>query len=266
MTVSVANTSNTSTFQYWLDRTNELADAMSNKVVTVDSNTATGNSTVNGTFTATNLTANTLRGGNNTTSTILTISSNVLISTGNNFTVGNSTVNTNITNSTISTNSYITVGNSTVNSFINSTSLSLGNSTVNTSVNTSVIVLGNSSVNVTINSTSINFSSGSILPASVNSQTSGLSTQTVDSINLSVYRGADYIITITDNNANAFQISRILMVHDTGNTYISEYGIMYTNNQLGSFSADANATHSRLLITPTSTNTQIKTVRITLPI
>ena len=52
MTVTVANTSNTSTFQYWLDRTNELADAMTTKAVTVDSNSATGNVTVNGTFTA----------------------------------------------------------------------------------------------------------------------------------------------------------------------------------------------------------------------
>ena len=28
MTITVANTSNTSTFEYWLNRTNELADAM----------------------------------------------------------------------------------------------------------------------------------------------------------------------------------------------------------------------------------------------
>ena len=42
MTIAVANTSNTNTFEYWLNRTNELADAMSNKVITVNSNNKIG--------------------------------------------------------------------------------------------------------------------------------------------------------------------------------------------------------------------------------
>lgn len=53
MTVTVANTANTNTFDFWRNRTNDLAHAMSTKVVTVDSNTATGNASVNGTITAT---------------------------------------------------------------------------------------------------------------------------------------------------------------------------------------------------------------------
>ena len=52
MTITVANTANTNTFDYWRNRTNELADAMTNKTVTVDSNTATGNAAITGTFSA----------------------------------------------------------------------------------------------------------------------------------------------------------------------------------------------------------------------
>lgn len=52
MTVTVANTANNNTFDYWRNRTNELAYAMSTYAVTVNSNTAVGNATISGTFTA----------------------------------------------------------------------------------------------------------------------------------------------------------------------------------------------------------------------
>jgi hypothetical protein len=81
MTITVANTANTNTFDYLRNRTNELADAMTNKTVTVDSNTATGNAVVNGHFVSGTLVANVaLRGGNTSTFNTLTISSNVEVS------------------------------------------------------------------------------------------------------------------------------------------------------------------------------------------
>lgn len=52
MTVEIGNTTLTNTFDYWRNRTNEMADAMSTKVVTVNSNTAVGNAAITGTFTA----------------------------------------------------------------------------------------------------------------------------------------------------------------------------------------------------------------------
>jgi hypothetical protein len=68
MSIYIANTSNTSTFQYWLNRTNELAYQMTGSVMTSDATgnvyVTQGNATLNGVFTA------------------------------NGFTVGNSTVNT----------------------------------------------------------------------------------------------------------------------------------------------------------------------------
>jgi hypothetical protein len=161
MTITVANTANTNTFDYWRNRTNELADAMTNKTVTVDSNTATGNAVVNGHFVSGTLVANVaLRGGNTSTFNTLTISSNVVVSTGNTITVGNSSVNTQITSDTI------TVGNSSVNTqitsgnlFLNGSTLVIGNTDSNVTSNSSTLTIGNSSIFTSINSTSVNFSS-----------------------------------------------------------------------------------------------------------
>ena len=52
MTVTVANTANTNTFDYWRNRTNELAYAMSTYAVTVGSNAAVGNAAIIGTYIA----------------------------------------------------------------------------------------------------------------------------------------------------------------------------------------------------------------------
>ena len=52
MTITVANTTLTNTFEYLVNRTSELADAMTNKVVTTDSNTTPGNAVITGTFSA----------------------------------------------------------------------------------------------------------------------------------------------------------------------------------------------------------------------
>ena len=169
MTITVANTANTNTFDYWRNRTNELADAMTNKTVTVDSNTATGNAVVNGHFVSATLVANVaLRGGNTSTFNTLIISSNVEVSTGNTITVGNSTVNTQITSGNLFLNgSTLVIGNTDSNVTSNSSTLTIGNSSIFTSINstsvnfssdTTEIKLGNSTVNVTINSTSLDSS------------------------------------------------------------------------------------------------------------
>ena len=151
MSITVANTANTNTFDYWRNRTNELADAMTNKTVTVDSNTATGNAVVNGHFVSGTLVANVaLRGGNTSTFNTLIISSNVEVSTGNTITVGNSTVNTQITSG---------------NLFLNGSTLVIGNTNSNVTSNSSTLTIGNSSIFTSINSTSLDSSSPFIFAA-----------------------------------------------------------------------------------------------------
>jgi len=96
---------------------------------------------------------------------------------------------------------------------------------------------------------------------SVNTQTSGTSAQLVDSFLTASYRGADYTITIKDNGANAFHAAKTLILHDGGTSYMTTYGVIYSNTSLGILAANANATHIRLYLTPTVTNTQVKGVR-----
>ncbi len=62
MSKSITEVAVTNTFQNWLDKTNELIDLINNDVMTASplGDTTIGNATLNGTFTATNVTADTL--------------------------------------------------------------------------------------------------------------------------------------------------------------------------------------------------------------
>jgi hypothetical protein len=69
MTIAVTNTAGTDTFLYWQTRTNELADALTNKVITADSNTTSGNVTIDGIITVGNSTVNSIVNSSTVTST-----------------------------------------------------------------------------------------------------------------------------------------------------------------------------------------------------
>ena len=83
MTIEVANTGTTNTFQFLINRVNELATAMSSKAVTTDSNTASGNATVSNAFTANVLIANTVRVSNSTSNLVISVPNTTVISDGN---------------------------------------------------------------------------------------------------------------------------------------------------------------------------------------
>lgn len=77
MTIAIANVNTTTdSFGQWITKTNVIADAMSNKVVTTDSNTAVGNAAVSASFSANTLYANTLSGGNTTVAAALSVATN----------------------------------------------------------------------------------------------------------------------------------------------------------------------------------------------
>lgn len=81
MTISVANVDSTSdTFGQWVSKTNIIATALTNKVVSADSNTTTGNAAITGTFSANAYFGNTLSGGNTSGSANLSITSNAIFS------------------------------------------------------------------------------------------------------------------------------------------------------------------------------------------
>lgn len=81
MTVTVANVSNTNTFDYWRNRTNELAAAMSTSVVTVGGNTV-GSANVFGTFFANTLSGNNVYLSNTVSNVNIGIPNTVQKSTG----------------------------------------------------------------------------------------------------------------------------------------------------------------------------------------
>lgn len=193
MTVTVANTSNTNTFDYWRNRTNELAYAMTTYAVTAgSSNAAVGNAAITGNFNA------------------------------NTITVGNSTVNTVIYTA-------------------NTTQQSNGQYFLNANGSWSLI--------------------GAPVYTS-NASTTGTSAQLVDFYDFSTYGAVEYMINVTDNNANNRLATKILTVTDTGAVWTTEYATMATNtSNMGIFSANANSSHVRLYFTPVSGNTTVKFIR-----
>tara|TARA_R110000851_G_scaffold39966_6_gene101129 strand:+ start:11661 stop:12353 length:693 start_codon:yes stop_codon:yes gene_type:complete len=228
MTIIVANTANTSTFDYWRNRTNELADAMTNKTVTVDSNTATGNAAITGTFT-----------------------SNVLF-------LGNTTVNTTVNSSSVTSN-VLFLGNTTVNTTVNSSSVFISNSTSNLTITTptaSQYANGKFFLNANGSFTLIEaLTKGSV-------ETSGTTNTEINNYLTNTYASAEYLFAVKDNNANNYYASKVLVTHDVDNAYLSEYAIIVSNTYVGSFFANSNTSHVRVNFNPTSTNTTINFTRI----
>ena len=89
MTVAVANVANTNTFDFWRVRTNELATAMSNVVVSTEASAtpsaASGNAAITGTFTANVLAGNTVYLSNTTSNVTISVPTTVQKTSGDFF-------------------------------------------------------------------------------------------------------------------------------------------------------------------------------------
>lgn len=199
MTISIANVETTTdSFSQWVTKTNQIADALSNKIVTTDSNTAVGNAAVSASFSANTLYANTLSGGNTSAAANLTISTNTFFQqniyfTGARFSMGSAanlqinsgnstsrvlTVNSaagntlsvsKITFSDLSDSYITTPGNgqfmvySSANSYWYNTNAIYFNANTSDVTFANTIQVGNSSVNLTINSTMVAVNGNSAL-------------------------------------------------------------------------------------------------------
>jgi hypothetical protein len=260
MTVYIQNTAVTNTFDFWRNRTNELAFAMSNSAVTVDSNTAVGNAAITGTFSANALIINTFS-----------------ISTGGTF--GNATVNGTVNSTSISFGDA-SFTNYTVNTFYGKFAgdVKVGNSTVNVSVNSSSIAVSNSSSTLSIKApSSAQVISGTyflnangswslieqaILPIANGAiTTTGTSGQLIDSWAMASYNAAEYLVSAVNNSANGFSTAKLLTYHDRGNGYITEYATMNSNGALGVFIANTDGTNLRLWVIPVYNSTTFKFAR-----
>lgn len=190
MTAAVQNTLTTNSFDFWRNRTNELAYAMSTLAVTVNSNTAVGNAVITGTFTA-----------------------NVL-------TISNGSISANISVPTAAQQSnkqYYPNANGTW----------------------TYIPISN---NITV--------------------TSDTSPAVIDYWPIASWNTAEYLVSVIDNNANNFYSAKLIVTHDTGSGYITEYASFLSNSAIGVFSATTNTTAAILNFTPTSSNTTVKFSRV----
>lgn len=65
--------------------------------------------------------------------------------------------------------------------------------------------------------------------ASSGDQTVGTALVTIDSYSSTAYKAAEYLVQTRNSVSSIFQVSKVLVVHDGTNAYMTEYGQMYTS-------------------------------------
>jgi hypothetical protein len=137
--------------------------------------------------------------------------------------------------------------------------LQLGGATGNVVITPNSIVLGNA---ITVNSLALTFPQSAL--SSFNFTTVGTGAQVIDSFLMASYRSAEYLLSVTDNNANNHLLSKVLITHTGpgGDAFIIQFGDIITNSDMGSFSSSINATAAVLSYSPVSTSTTVKGNRI----
>jgi len=99
-----------------------------------------------------------------------------------------------------------------------------------------------------------------VIKTSNSATTSSLSSTVIDSYSKSLYSSSQYLVEI--NSPSSKQFTQINIVYDTNDVYISEFGKISTNSDLGIFSANMSGSHINLIVTPTiSTSMDIKIYR-----
>lgn len=83
--------------------------------------------------------------------------------------------------------------------------------------------------------------------------------QVIDSFDATLYRSAKYVVQCT--HGTDFQTIEILVMHNGTDVYITRYGLMYTADELATFSATKSGDDIQLLSTPANTNTTFKFTR-----
>ena len=87
---------------------------------------------------------------------------------------------------------------------------------------------------------------------------------TINTFNKTVYRTAKYIIQA--NTSDSYAASEALVIHDGTTAYVTEYGTLYSNNNLYTVSSDISSNDVRLNVTPTGSGTTFKVKRIAIKV
>lgn len=269
--------------QYFADLyslVNQIVAVLANNSVTANSSAnggaTVGNCFIQGIFASSNLSANTIGGGNVQSTSTLSIVTNAAMAVGTNFTSGISIINatTIVCGANVTINSSaLAIGNSSANVIINSSSITVGLILGSPTVNNNIIVNNNANVgntlfvgaNVTVNTSVLSI--GGNLFGSVNVTTTGTGSQVIDSWTIAAYRSSHYRLSVKDNVANNYLAAQFMMLQDGTNAFITEYSTLTSNTAaMGSFSGSTNATHAILNFTPVSANTTVKGTHLATPV
>jgi len=260
MALPIQNTTTTNTFDFWKNRTNEMADAFTNITVTTDANAssvaATGNAAITGSFTANSFFGNgTIKLSNSMSNAILTTTT---------FYLGNTSVNLNVSSNVVTlTGQTLLVGNTTVGVSANSSGLTLANSSSNTTIRVpSNTAVANGGYYLNANGSWVSIA-GIFDTISQNTSAITTSSKVVDTFSRTNYRAAEYLVSIVDNSANNRQTSKIMVTHDTTVAYVTEYGQHVSNTLLGYFTSIVSGTNVILYLQLTGTaSANVKFTRI----
>ncbi len=237
---------------------NTVIQVLANEIVTANSAagggaTTVGNGFVVGIFGANTIVAPLLVGGN-------VISTNVV------YMGANLNVNTNVLLSGIITvnSTYVNVG---ANVSINSSTVWLGNSTQNVTSNSVSYSLITATSNATINASGYYYNAFPLqVGFQINTTTTGTSAQAVDNWLIATYRSAEYILSVTDNAANNYEVTKVNVIQSGGAAFHTEFGTVLSNSSMGVFGVTTNSTAVILQWTPTSANTTVKGIRFSVPV
>ena len=259
MAKSVANVNiATDTFNGWVTKTNILLDALTNEIVTANTQAngslTTGNGFVIGIFGSNTICApSQLRGGNVQSSNTLSITSNVVV--GNTF-----TVNSLATSVYLNTNVHV----QGANSFTNATNITLTGNTLSIPANT-VTVTAN-----TITFDGVNINSNLTIKTDLSvvvASNTDLGTDTSSALEVLSFSKSGFSsgkLTAQAKKGTNTSISEILVAHDTttNTAQLTVYGVVRAPStiNLGSFSATTNATHVIVGYTQASQNQSVKVV------
>jgi hypothetical protein len=211
---------------------NALMNSTFLKVASIGVNTGTPDATLHVVGTA-NVTGNVTITGDltilgNTITTGTYESTGDIIPISNNYLLGNATRQWLVYSSNLTSNHTATFANVAISGTIDSS-----------------VKVGGVSGQTTINSSSVDIG-GQIVQSALYSTSNTGTAELLDSWQLNVYRAGDYITTITNLTANGYQMTKFGILSFGGGVHLTEYATLTSNNTLGVFTANANATHARV--------------------
>ena len=95
----------------------------------------------------------------------------------------------------------------------------------------------------------------------VSTTTTSTSQTAILNLPVTTYRSVEYTIQMTEGTK--YHVTKVLAIHNGTNVYFNEYGTLFTNNSLSTFTLDVNSGNIRLLATPASTNSTVFKVKFT---